>query len=377
MLASIALLALSSHLVAASSYSASYLPNTLPNVTEAGQIGTNQCGQYGASSQDSLCQNAYVNSLEDFCVWSPPYSDGTNATIPITERIEVAWCTKPGYGTRLLPPGTITGAHFVKTSLYVQLTGIGDFTKIGVPAGDSGGELDPHGADGNGNPEGGIVFTNATGTLAQAHEWTSFMSATQFCFRVCFDSPVAQAYCQHQYDVMGCDWNMPANYDDNVIESCDGDTDLPMGLYVQPDGTTSTFHEGQAVTPDAHPIASSSNCVTIPGLPSNNVAAFVTPVGAAAASSTGSSGAVITGSVTSLSGGAVPTAGATISGGEPAKTGAGGATTSTSAGSSGSTGSSSTTGQGSGVNGGWTDLVGLVRAGAVVGALVIGGVMAI
>jgi hypothetical protein len=30
------------------------------------------------------------------------------------------------------------------------VTGTGDFTKINVQAGDQGGELDPHGADGNG-----------------------------------------------------------------------------------------------------------------------------------------------------------------------------------------------------------------------------------
>ena len=79
--------------------------------------------------------------------------------------------TQSGYGTRLIPDGTIQGAHFVQTPDYVQVTGtglplpggvvcqcsilcsvlgIGDLTKINVPAGDAGGELDPHGADGNG-----------------------------------------------------------------------------------------------------------------------------------------------------------------------------------------------------------------------------------
>ena len=29
-------------------------------------------------------------------------------------------------------------------------SGVGDLTKLNIPAGDSGGELDPHGADGNG-----------------------------------------------------------------------------------------------------------------------------------------------------------------------------------------------------------------------------------
>lgn len=42
------------------------------------------------------------------------------------------------------------GAHFVQTPDYVQVTGVGDFTKINIPSGNTGGELDPHGADGNG-----------------------------------------------------------------------------------------------------------------------------------------------------------------------------------------------------------------------------------
>ena len=54
----------------------------------------------------------------------------------------------------MLPEGTVSGAHFVKTPDFVQVTGVGDFTKINVlkndPAG--GGELDPHGDDGNGEP---------------------------------------------------------------------------------------------------------------------------------------------------------------------------------------------------------------------------------
>jgi hypothetical protein len=38
--------------------------------------------------------------------------------------------------------------HFVKTHDYVQITGVGDFTKINVLKGDAGGELDNRGSDG-------------------------------------------------------------------------------------------------------------------------------------------------------------------------------------------------------------------------------------
>ena len=72
------------------------------------------------------------------------------AAIMYTERIEVAWCIKPGYGTRVIPDGAISGAHFVQTPDYVQVTGVGNLTLVNIPNGDEGGELDPHGADGNG-----------------------------------------------------------------------------------------------------------------------------------------------------------------------------------------------------------------------------------
>lgn len=87
--------------------------------------------------------------MDDFCIYGPP-NPGPDSVIGNTERIEVAWCLKSGYGTRVMPEGTITGAHFVQTPDYVQVTGVGDLTKINIPDHDEGGELDPHGADGNG-----------------------------------------------------------------------------------------------------------------------------------------------------------------------------------------------------------------------------------
>ncbi len=51
-------------------------------------------------------------------------SDYGNSAIGNTERIEVAWCTNSGYGTRVIPQGAITGAHFVRTPHYVQVRGL-------------------------------------------------------------------------------------------------------------------------------------------------------------------------------------------------------------------------------------------------------------
>lgn len=53
--------------------------------------------------------------------------------------MEVAWCTRGGRGTRIIPNGTLQGVHFVRTPDYIQVTGVGDFTQINVQAGDGGG----------------------------------------------------------------------------------------------------------------------------------------------------------------------------------------------------------------------------------------------
>ncbi|KAI0783795.1 hypothetical protein C8Q75DRAFT_422326 [Abortiporus biennis] len=276
------ILLLAAGYVSAQTYSATYSPSNAPQTSEQGQTGTNQCGT--TSGQNSTCQNAYLNSVDDFCLFAPP-EPGAASTIGETERIEVAWCIKPGYGTRLIPNGTIQGAHFVQTPDFVQITGIGDLTKINIPSGDTGGELDPHGADGNGNPIGGLVFSNAftgNGQFAQMHEWTNFMSDSEFCFRACKDAPMAPAWCQHIYDVMGCQWNMPANYAPGTFERCAGDSGQPMGVY-----GTSTFFQGQPVTPDAHPIPSSSSCTTLSSIGNNLAVSSATATSAPTASTLG------------------------------------------------------------------------------------------
>jgi len=228
-----------------------YMVNALPKTSQDEQYGTNQCGT--GSDQNSKCQTAWINSAEDFCVWAPP----SPGNIGDTEREEVAWCTKSGRGTRLIPDGTLKGVHFVKTPDFVQITGIGDFTKLNILAGDSGGELDNRGSDGRGNPIGGLLYGDSFGPGRQYHEWTNFMSDKEFCFRACV-GPNAAKYCNHIYDLMGCYWNMPANYEPG-FENCDGDDGEPMGVY-----GTSTWHQGVSPTPPPHPAPSSSNCKALP-----------------------------------------------------------------------------------------------------------------
>ncbi|KAI0716994.1 hypothetical protein C8Q76DRAFT_421376 [Earliella scabrosa] len=234
----------------AQTYTATYTPGNAPDKTENGQVGTNKCG--GGNSQSSMCQNAYVNSLDDWCVFAPPEP---NSVIGESERIAVSWCIQGGHGTRVIPDGAIRGAHFVQTPDYVQVTGVGDLTKLNIRAGDAGGEMDPHGADGKGNPIGSLVFSNAFGGMKQMHEWTNFISYNEFCIRACKDGPKAKRYCEHIYDVMGCWWNMPGDYSGGSFDSCKGASGEPMGIY-----GTSTFHQGQPSTPAAHPAPPKSQC---------------------------------------------------------------------------------------------------------------------
>lgn len=192
MFKSVAILAV----MAVAAVKADYNPNNMPAKTDSahGQFGYNDCtARYGASTTKGHCQNVYINSIKDFCLWAPH----KRATIGDSEAKTIAYCTKSGYGTRLIPDGTISGAHFLKTPSYVQVTGRGDLTKINVAPRDEGGELDPHGADGSGNPVGGVVFTRAfTGNWQQIHEWQNFISYNEFCFRACIGT-YAKEWCPH------------------------------------------------------------------------------------------------------------------------------------------------------------------------------------
>lgn len=61
-----------------------------------------------------------------------------------------------------------------------------DGTTVNIPAGDTGGELDPHGAENKGNPVGGNVTTNlATGQDVFYEEWMSFVSIFVYYGRLC------------------------------------------------------------------------------------------------------------------------------------------------------------------------------------------------
>ncbi|KAG8918960.1 hypothetical protein FRC01_001558, partial [Tulasnella sp. 417] len=197
------------------------------------QFGYNICNSTteGAASK---CQTAIINSLDDFCIWGPPEP---NSVVGNTEGEAVAWCTKPGHGTRVIPQGAITGAQFMRTKDYIQITGHINQALINMTPDDGGGEMDPHGADQRGNPLGGLVFTNAWGAgYTQVIEWHNFMGDNLFCLKACDPAgPNAARYCEHIFDRIGCWYNAPAAYLDGEFSSCLGESQDFPGIYTGAD----------------------------------------------------------------------------------------------------------------------------------------------
>ncbi|AFR92907.1 immunoreactive mannoprotein MP88 [Cryptococcus neoformans C23] len=232
-------------------------------------------------NQTSYARLLSLNAIDDFCLFAPPVP---NSVIGETEAEEVAWCVQPRNNARVIPDGVLTAVHFVKTPLYWQIQGFGDFTHLNIQSGDEGGELDPHGATGLGNPVGGNVTTNATGSDVSYEEWMNYMAADQFCLRICISENStysAANECQHTLDEMGCSWVMPGDYTADSFTECDGDSAYPPGWYILGNGSTSTFQQrytgtftgadgslgtwtqGETVTPQsAYSTPASSNCKT-------------------------------------------------------------------------------------------------------------------
>lgn len=199
-------------------------------------------------NQSSESRLATLNGVDDWCTFAPEPLNNTQ-TMGYLEATTVAYCTKPRNNARVIPDGTVTAVQFVKTPLYIQLSALGDFTKINMAPGDMGGELDPHGATNMGNPVGGNVTSNVVDGKTDVfyEEWMNYISTTQICFRVCIagsDKVTPSEECQHTLDEMGCGFVMAQTQINNgTFESCESDSAYPPGIYPQPDGSTSTFEQ--------------------------------------------------------------------------------------------------------------------------------------
>ncbi|KAF8517752.1 hypothetical protein BU17DRAFT_91611 [Hysterangium stoloniferum] len=160
--------------------------------------------------------------------------------------------------------GAITGAQWLYAKNYVQVVGFIDQTQVNLNAQDEGGELDPHGDDEQGNPLGGIVFTNGfgqnaaafaqqinsdtnnTATPTQVIEWVDFIGSNMFCLKMCNPTnPNAAQLCNHVYDEI--------------------DDMAPPGIFTTAPGQTTTWFQpfsGTFVVPYTTSPLASSNCQT-------------------------------------------------------------------------------------------------------------------
>ncbi|GAA5823778.1 hypothetical protein JCM11251_003290 [Rhodosporidiobolus azoricus] len=241
-----------------------------PYKSERGpQSGYNICNDTTAGD-DSQCQTLVANTMSDFCLWGSALTEGLD-TVGDIEAAMVAYCTKDTHGARSIKSGALTGLQMVKTKYYTQWTGYIDQTALHLEKDDSGGELDPHGADLLGNPLGGLVYsTNLpegdNKTYVQALEWNMFIGSGLFCLKLCSpDQPAGLNYCENRYDRMGCKYNMPSAAKDGEFTECDSDLQDVVGVYTE-DGKVSTYSqppEGTAPNPPYEPtVPKTSNCKT-------------------------------------------------------------------------------------------------------------------
>jgi hypothetical protein len=231
----------------------------------------------------------------------------------------VAWCTKPGRGTRLIPEYALQGVQFIKTPNYVQVAGYIRQDLINIASADYGGEMDPHGADLRGNPMGGLIYSEAFGNggWTQVIEWHkcvgflqvkifrldiidhSFMGGNAFCLKACDpNKPDDEKYCEHRLDRIGCAYNAPNNAKNGTFESCEGENQDFPGAYTL-NGQVMTYSQPPeslgAITsmPYTARIPASSNCVTYTssaiytGLPSPSIQIDIAPTAVPSGSGSG------------------------------------------------------------------------------------------
>ncbi|KAF9523222.1 hypothetical protein CPB83DRAFT_863218 [Crepidotus variabilis] len=283
-----------------------YKVDTDTGLVRGQQTGYNICNST-TENQQSLCQTFYFNAHDDFCLTAPP---NPGKTVADQEGEMVAWCSKKGHGTRLIPNGAIKGLEFRKTPDYIQIVGKIDQTLINIPEGDYGGEMDSGGADGRGNPMGGVFFSTAWGGSSpiQASHWTCFMGGDMFGCKACDPSKSnPRRHCEHIYDRIGIVWNMPSNAKEGEFVSCDADNAEFVGVYTS---------NGQVLTYTQPPeslgaISTMPYTPTIP--PSSNCKTFASTQ-LFAALPTGSSSGSTSGTITGSGGSSKPTGSASATG---------------------------------------------------------------
>lgn len=232
-------------------------------------------------SLTGMGRTIYINSASDFCLLMPP--DPTTQNLVDAEAVAVSYCINPVNGSRPMPDGLIKTAHFRRTPSYIQISGTYDPAVMNLGSNDCGGEYDSEGAEGIGNPAGV--------TMRNGSYFTQFIGACDipghpvFCMRMCPN----YEYCRNTFDLMGCLWNQPGDYDQpQAFTNCDANADLPIGVY----NSSYTFSQGMSVTPAPVTAPASSNCQTVASPTASGVTYTWNQVAAASATamSTGKAG---------------------------------------------------------------------------------------
>ncbi|KDN50864.1 hypothetical protein K437DRAFT_255037 [Tilletiaria anomala UBC 951] len=242
----------------------------------------------GTGSLSGMGRQAYINSATDFCLFLPP--NPVQDDLVQAEADAVAYCINAFNGTRPMPDGFITSAHFRKTDHYVQVVGTFNPAVMNLDVQDCGGEYDNHGAQGVGNPVGAAI--SGANNFFQFIGSCDIPGQSTFGIRACSgDAGTSYSYCNNRYDLMGLLFVMPDNDIANAgFTNCDATDPLPVGHY--PGG--STFQQGDSSTPDAShypPAPSSSNCQTVSPPTSSGVTyTWNQAAGAVAVATGGSSG---------------------------------------------------------------------------------------
>ncbi|KAF4610737.1 hypothetical protein D9613_007353 [Agrocybe pediades] len=134
-------------------YGSSALFSTRPPArrTSSARLQQVQSHDPRTSTEQPMCQAAYFNLFDDFCIWGPSEPERGVAN---TEGEMVAWCSKPGHSTRLIPQGALTGLQWIQTPDYVQAVGFIDQPSINIKADDWEERWTPHSADLRGSLSG-------------------------------------------------------------------------------------------------------------------------------------------------------------------------------------------------------------------------------
>ncbi|KAH7098768.1 hypothetical protein BKA62DRAFT_660338 [Auriculariales sp. MPI-PUGE-AT-0066] len=276
-------------------FQADTVPATPDNPNFRGaQTGYNNCTGR-PTADDALCQTIVVNSVADFCFFAPP----SLMEVGNAEHETVAYCTQPTHGARLVPAGTFTAVQFIRSKSYVEITGFLDQTKVNIPKGDYGGELDSGAQDLRGNPIGGLAYSNALpftpGKETQSTMWHQFIGGNMICMKLCDDkSADPRGLCRHDLDTLGCNTNVPAAYKDGVFESCESDdqaavaegvTGIPVSSACTPyqsaqifgGGVVPPVPTGTATVVSTSTTAAASTTPTVSGSASKSTSGTVKP----------------------------------------------------------------------------------------------------